>query len=368
MVSEVLVIGGGLAGGAAALRLAHAGLRVRVLERETGPHDKVCGEFLSIEAQRDLLALGINPAWLGGVTIDRVRLVARGREFEARLPFEAMGLSRRVLDEVLLEAAADAGAAIERGVRVSGIDQGVVRTSAGPRVGQSVLLATGKHDLRGLSRRAASRRRDDYVGFKMHWRIPACKAHRFTGLIELLVFAGGYAGLQLVAPTIANMCLIVRRDRFAVLGGSWDGLLAELLRDPAFAARLGEAEPLGGRPQSIANLPYGFIFSGEDGGLFRLGDQAAMTGSLSGDGMAAALHSARLVAECIIAGGGAGDHHARLRASTTRQVRRAMLLQHATQSPLAMRLGMAAFRARPDLLGTIAGATRLPDWRGRTPS
>ena len=59
MVNETVILGGGLAGGAAAVLLARGGEPVRVLEREAGPRDKICGEFLSIEARRDLARLGL---------------------------------------------------------------------------------------------------------------------------------------------------------------------------------------------------------------------------------------------------------------------------------------------------------------------
>ncbi|MEI9852908.1 MAG: NAD(P)-binding protein [Sphingomonas sp.] len=59
-MSEILILGGGIAGGAAAVLAARAGLPVSLLERETGPSDKMCGEFLSIEAQQHLQALGID--------------------------------------------------------------------------------------------------------------------------------------------------------------------------------------------------------------------------------------------------------------------------------------------------------------------
>ncbi|MEO7543771.1 MAG: electron transfer flavoprotein [Novosphingobium sp.] len=365
-VNETIVIGGGLAGGAAAALLARGKHPVRLLEREAGPHDKVCGEFLSIEAQHDLAALGLDLARLGAVPITRVRLVAHGREAEAPLPFRALGLSRRILDEALLDTAEQAGVIIERGVRVSALDPSAVHTSTGVRPAGRILLATGKHALRGAPRPHAKQRDSGYVGFKMHWRLGARAAARLHGLIELLPFAGGYAGLQLVAPGVANLCLIVRRERLAQVGGSWDGLLAELLRDPAWATRLDDAEPLFGRPLTIANLPYGYLVDGDETAspeLFRLGDQAAMTASLTGDGMAAALASARLAAGCILAGEPAGIYQARLRKAVGPQLRRAMLLQRATALPLAMRLAMGVLRAWPGLLGTVAGATRLPAWR-----
>ena len=47
---KIVCIGGGPAGSALATRLARSGREVVLVERETGPHDKVCGEFLSWEA------------------------------------------------------------------------------------------------------------------------------------------------------------------------------------------------------------------------------------------------------------------------------------------------------------------------------
>ena len=99
-------------------------------------------------------------------------------------------------------------------------------------------------------------------------------------------------GCRLVAGDTANLCLIVQREALAAMGGDWDGLLAALLRDPAFAARLGRAEPLFARPLAIANLPYGRVLRRAPDDVFRLGDQAAMTASVTGDGMAGALLSA----------------------------------------------------------------------------
>jgi flavin-dependent dehydrogenase len=366
VVSEVAIIGGGLAGAAAAMVLARSGTAVRLLEREAGAHDKICGEFLSIEAQRDCARLGLDTARLGAVAIDRVRLTAGRRDIEARLPFVAQGISRRVLDEALLEMAAAAGARIERGVRVNAVDGHEIATSAGPCRAARILLATGKHEVRGARRAVPATRpaaQRAYVGFKMHWRPTARQRAEIDRAIELVLFDGGYAGLQLVAPDVLNLCLIVRRARLSAAGGSWEALLAGLMREPGLARRLEDAEALFARPLTIANLPYGYVCDAEPrmpAHLFRLGDQAAMTASLTGDGMAVALRSAHIAAASLLAGENAGAYHARMRRLVSRQVRRAMLLQRATEAPLAMTAGFALLGLWPRLLATLASATRLP--------
>lgn len=364
MVSEVLILGGGLAGGAAAILLGRAGNPVTLLERETEARDKICGEFLSIEAQRDLQALGLDTVRLGAVSIDRVRLVSGARQVEAALPFVAQGISRKLLDEALLEMASGAGARIERGVRATAIDGTDVATTAGPRRAERVFLATGKHDVRG-AKRAEPATRDGYVGFKMHWRVNARQRAALAGAIELILFDEGYAGLQLVAPDVLNLCLITRRSRLSEAGGRWDRLLADLMREQGLARRLDDAEPLFRQPLTIANLPYGYVCDPRaplSDRMFRLGDQAAMTASLTGDGMAVALRSAWVAVDSLRRGEDAPAYHARMKKIVSGQVRRAMLLQRATEFPLAMHAGFSVLSLWPRLLGSLAGATRLPRW------
>lgn len=361
-MSEVAILGGGLAGGAAAVLLARSGRPVRLFERDAGPRDKMCGEFLSIEAQHDLARIGLDTARLGAIAIDRMRLTAGHRDIEARLPFVAHGISRRLLDEALLELAAGGGARIERGVRVGAIEGHHIATSAGPCRADHILLATGKHDLRG-AKRAIPPTRDGYVGFKMHWRAPRAG---IDAAIDLVLFDGGYAGLQPIAADVLNLCLIVRRERLAASGGRWETLLAELMREPGIVRRLADAEPLFAQPLTIANLPYGYVCRPDPATpdhLFRLGDQAAMTASLTGDGMALAVRSAHVAVASLLAGRSAQAYHAQIARMVSGQVRRAMLLQRATELPLAMQAGFRLLALWPRLLATLASATRLPDWQ-----
>ncbi len=211
------------------------GAAVTVLERERGPAHKVCGEFLSGEALGDLAALGIDVAALGAAPITAMRLVHRGRVAAARLPFAAAGLSRLVLDEALLQRAAALGAEVQRGVRVRSAEPGAVQTDAGTLAAATLLLATGKHDLRGASGTRAEP--EALIGFKLHLRLSAEQQAPLAGHVEVVLFDGGYAGLQLVEGGVANLCLLVDRARYDAVGQDWPSLLAALEREDTHLAR-----------------------------------------------------------------------------------------------------------------------------------
>ncbi|MBY0336905.1 MAG: FAD-dependent oxidoreductase, partial [Acetobacteraceae bacterium] len=117
-VTEVAVIGGGPGGCAAAIALARAGRRVTLFERDAEPRESVCGEFLGGDAAAALRTLSLDPAALGAVPLSSCRVAAGGFEAASPLPFAAFGLSRRVLDGGLREAARAAGVAVVAGVPV----------------------------------------------------------------------------------------------------------------------------------------------------------------------------------------------------------------------------------------------------------
>jgi flavin-dependent dehydrogenase len=345
---KALILGGGLAGAAAA---AGIGSGAVLLEREAGPHDKICGEFLSGEADALLGRLGFDLARLGGAPIDRVRLRLGTRVADARLGFVATGISRRVLDAALLEHAEARGADVRRGVTVRSLAEAQAMAAGVP-----LLLATGKHELRGAARARAGTR-DDLVGFKMFFRAPGL-ARRLAGAVEVVLLEGGYAGLQPVEGGRLNLCLLVSRARLAELGGRWAGLWPALLAEPALAP-LGDAEMLLARPLAISAVPYGYRAQAGEPGLWRLGDQAAVIPSFCGDGMSIALRSGGLAAAMLAAGAGAPAFQARLAAETRRPVGLAMAVQRLGFSPLA-RLGlMTGLGAAPGLMGWLARATRV---------
>jgi flavin-dependent dehydrogenase len=363
-MTEALVIGGGPAGAALATRLAATGREVVLLERSAGPVDKVCGEFLSGEAVASLASLGLDLPALGAVAIDAVRLCVGDRVASVPLPFRAVSLSRRVLDEALLDRAAAAGATIVRGTKVNALSRvGAVwkaRTASGLEIaGRNVFLATGKHDLR--SHRRPSGLQHDLVAFKLHWQLAADQMAALDGHVELLLFQGGYAGLQLIESGRANLGLVIRRRRLLALGQRWERVLEAMRTECAqLDTRLFDAVPCSSRPLALSAIPYGYVLAHTDG-LWRLGDQAAVIPSFTGDGMSIALHSADLAASTYLRGGTAQEYQQRLAHDVRHQVSVAMFLSRRLVRRPGQLAIVTAARMWPSLMVAIASHTRISD-------
>ena len=363
---DAVVLGGGLAGGALATLLARAGREVVLVEREAGPVDKVCGEFLSREAGLYLTSLGLDLPALGAVPIDALRLCHAGGVAAVKLPFTAWSLSRRVLDEALLGLAAAAGATLRRGLRAQGLEPLAPGPGFRARLDDgttldagAAFLATGKHDLRGARRPPGLQ--SDLVAFKLHYRLAPRQTAELSRQVELVLFEGGYAGLSLVEEGRANLCLLVRRARLAALGQRWEQLLAAMRAESVHLdGRLAGAEPCWPRPLALAAIPYGHVRRRSEG-IWHLGDQAAVIPSFSGDGMSIALHSAELAAAVYLAGSPADAFQRRLARDVTAQVLLATALSHGlVRRPGQAVLGAVA-RLLPGLMSTVASHTRVSD-------
>jgi flavin-dependent dehydrogenase len=194
----------------------------------------------------------------------------------------------------------------------------------------------------------------------MHWRVTKAQIATLNSCVELFLFPGGYAGLELVENGLANLCLVVRRRRFAELENRWDLLLAALRAELLpLHQMLVDAEPCSDRPLAIAAIPYGLV-QRTSNGPWHLGDQAAVIPSFCGEGIAVALHSARMAAEYYLMGKSAADFQADLASGLAKQVCGATLLSQMLVRPAGQTAAMAMAQLAPRLIGQIASGTRIP--------
>jgi flavin-dependent dehydrogenase len=357
---ETAVVGGGPAGAAAACSLGLAGREVMLLERERGPHHKVCGEFLSVETQALLERLSIDAVALGAMGIERVSIHAGSRSVCAALPFRALSLSRYRLDEALLRRADECGVEVRRGNAARRAtpdgERWILRCDEGHIACRNLVLATGKWPLRGVS----DERDASLVGLKMHLRLAPAQSLALAGGVELVLLAPGYAGLELVENGITNLCLVLPRATVARLTPGWPALRGYLIGAAShLAERLNGAEALWEKPLAVVCPGGGHLTEADEPGAFRVGDRLAHIPPFTGDGLAIALGSAVLAARHIAQEQPSADYQAAVRHLTARPIRLASAISGLAAHRMAGAALMGAAACAPGLIGAIARRTRL---------
>jgi menaquinone-9 beta-reductase len=140
---DVLVVGAGPAGATAAYYLASAGIKVFILDKDHFPRERLCGDLVNPGSIFELQKMGITnlPEFKDTNVIDRAKIFVRGKEHVSGafpavsdLPRYSHVMSRKLLDNLILEAARGAGATVLEGYRVSGFQvdsQGVTVNAEG---------------------------------------------------------------------------------------------------------------------------------------------------------------------------------------------------------------------------------------------
>ena len=346
-----LIIGGGPAGAAAATVIAAAGHKVTLVERNPGPVDKLCGDFLAPGAITALAELGFDPATANAVPIRSLRLIDRQRTVEAALPFPALALSRRTLDEALLRLAMQRGAEVRRGKAVRRLPHS---SAQGP-----IFIATGKHDLPGLARPPRS---DGLLGLKMYFTLAPDQHAALADALELILLRGGYAGLQKVDAGRAVLCLLAPTAWLRRAGRGWNAWLDALRSESRWLdRRLTGARACLEKPLAIAGTPFGHLHHPareSEPNLYRLGDQACVIPSLVGEGVGIALQSGLMAATAWLDGADSATYHARLARVVRLPLRCAGVVHAACRSPALQPWVVRACRGWPDLTRLTALATR----------
>lgn len=359
-----LIVGGGPAGAAAAIELARGGIAATVIERSDSDQDVLCGGFLSWNTLRQLSELGIDPGALGGHPVDRLRLIAGKQAAAFALPAPGIGLSRRTLDAALLARAETLGVTVRRGTAVRSIEPDIVHLATDERIhADRIILATGKHDVRGLPRPATS----DDPAMGLRWRFPASPAlaARIAGAVELHLFDHGYAGLVMQEDGHANLCLAIRRSAFVAAGQRPEAVLAALIEhQPLLRERLGSERC--GDAQAVANVPYGWHARHASQGLYRVGDQAGVIPSLAGEGVGIALASGMAAAQALLSDQPAEAFQVALGRHLRRPIGLARLLWHAAERPSLARIAVPVLAHIPAAARGAMRMTRIPTTKPST--
>lgn len=355
-IAHPLILGAGPAGCSAAIALRQSNADALLLDRDAEVGDPLCGGFLSWRTVQQLERLGIDVARLGAHRVTRLRLFDNGDGAELALPQAAWGLSRHALDTAMRAEAVRLGAAFAVAT-VRGIEGRTVTCEDRAFQAESLFVASGKHDLRGLpSRRAAG---DSALGLRL--RLPASPVRQrlLADAIELHLFPGGYAGVVLQEHGSLNVCLALRKSALAEAGRSPQALFAWLAdRSPALAERLGD-DWRGARVDTIGAVPYGFIARTTAPGRYLLGDQAAVIPSLAGEGISIALASGTMAAQAWLQGQSAEAYQRTFAARARPPVRLAGLAWRAAETRLGARAGIALARVAPSLIAMIADRARI---------
>ena len=294
------MLGGGLAGLAAALDLAGRGHRVAVVEKRRYPFHRVCGEYVSNEVLPYLRRLGADPAELAPAIIQRFGLSSpAGRTLASPLDMGGFGVSRYQLDAFLYQKALAKGvefifSTVADVAFEAAADQHCVRLADGRQLRAPLVLGTyGKRS--ALDRQLARPffgQRSPYLGVKHHLRLPGFA----RDVIELHNFRDGYAGISAIEGDKLCFCYLTTRANLKAAGGSIAALEATVLaRNPLLADIMSNSERLYAQPEVINEISFAPKQPVEQH-LLMVGDAAGLITPLCGNGMAMALHGAALAA------------------------------------------------------------------------
>lgn len=349
--ADVVVVGAGPAGTAAATTLARAGRDVLLVDKAAFPRDKCCGDGLTAGALRLLEALGFDPASVPSWTrVDDVVVRSpSGREVTYPLPREeglfAAVARRSELDNALVELARGAGVEVADGHACEGARPGVDRVTIdvagiGPVAARYAIAADGMWSpMRKALDAAAPRYLGEWHAFRQYFREVSPQAARQLTVWFERDLLPGYAWSFPVAGGGANVGFGIQRggDPTRTMKDQWTDLLSR----PHIAGFLGDrAEPEAPHkawpiPARIGELPL----HAAGGRVLFAGDAAAATDPLTGEGIGQALLTGRLAALAVLDAGSARPSVAAARygAAVARELRAdaalSRLLVHVLRRP-----------------------------------
>jgi geranylgeranyl reductase family protein len=311
--ADVIVVGAGPGGSAAAYHLARAGLDVLLVEKTTFPREKVCGDGLTPRAVRSLIAMGVDTG--GWPRNQGLRILGGGHRLELPWPelasYPEYGLVRPRIDfdEVLARHAQKAGARLREATTVTGPERDDdgrvvgVRTKHGESLRAPLTIAAD-----GVSARVALglgiRKRDDrplgvavrgYVASQARSADDWLESHLelWDGPREQARLLPGYGWIFGVGDGTVNVGLGILNTSDAFGQVDYKDLLRRWLDGIDDLAGLDMIGPVRG-----GALPMGFNRQPHyRDGLLLVGDAPGAVNTFNGEGIAYAMETAETAAE-----------------------------------------------------------------------
>lgn len=295
--TDILIIGGGLAGLTSAIHLTKMGCNVIAIEKNSYPKHKVCGEYISNEVLPYFDWLNIKIAELKPTHISTLQFSSEsGRTIETKLPLGGFGISRHTLDHALyLKALAQNCEIIEDQVNevIFKHDLFEVHLASGKTLTAKVVLGGfGKRSNLDLKMNR------DFLKNKSPWL--AVKSH-YEGdfendVVGLHNFKGGYCGVSKVENNLLNICYLINFKSFKKFKNIEEFQGKVLSQNPHLKNILENSTSVFEKPLTISQICFEKKENVENH-ILMMGDTAGLIHPLCGNGMAMAIHSAKLASE-----------------------------------------------------------------------
>ena len=304
IIYDVAITGGGLAGLALAIQLRREGHSVVLLEKETYPFHKVCGEYISLESWNFLKELGVNLESMQLPIIKKLVVsAAGGKLLQQTLPQGGFGISRYLLDDSLVQIARAAGVELIENTRVNDItfeNEIFTISCLGSQYRSKLACACyGKRSNMDIKWKrpfasAPKNKINNYIGVKYH-----IKTTFPADTIALHHFKNGYCGVVKIEGDLYNLCYLTRADNLKDGKGDIKTMERNVLSEnPHLKKILEESEMVFSTPLTISQISFDKK-SQVDNHVLMIGDAAGMITPLCGNGMSMALHGSKIAAAYI---------------------------------------------------------------------
>lgn len=287
--ADVVVVGGGPAGLAAAIAARQQGLSVIVADSATPPIDKACGEGLMPDAQTALAELGLEISSRETGIFKGIKFIGPEGAAVARFPRgEGIGIRRTLLHQILVEHAERLGVQALWGMTIRGLEDGGVRIGEDVIRARWLIGADGQHSrVRKWAGLAAARENPPRIGIRRHFNVEP-----LSDFVEIYWGEGSQAYVTPIGAREVCVALI-SRQRFP-------SFAAGLALFPKLAQHLERADRTTSVRGAISiSRKLNSVVSGN---IALIGEASGSVDAITGEGLALAFRQGTALGRAFAAG------------------------------------------------------------------